>query len=46
MKAENQDIKVFINGDEHADFGRGVEILDEIRTLGIKKVSIQTKRKK
>mgnify|MGYP001605661407 FL=1 len=46
LKVENPDLKVFINGDEHADFGRGIEILDEIRSAGIKKVSIQTKRKK
>ena len=45
LKTENSDLKVFINGDEHADFGRGIEILDEVRALGIKKVAIQTKRK-
>ena len=46
LKVENPDLKVFINGDEHADFGRGIEILDEVRSVGIKRVSIQTKRKK
>lgn len=45
MKTENPDVKVFINGDEHAYFGRAVEILDEVRGLGIQKVSIQTQRK-
>lgn len=45
LKAENSDLKVFINGDEKADFGRGIEILDEVRSIGIKKVAIQTKRK-
>lgn len=45
MKKETPDLKVFINGDERADFGRGIAVLDEVRALGIKKVSIQTKRK-
>ena len=38
------DGKVFVNGDEHADFGQAVEVLDEIRSIGITKVSIQTKK--
>jgi biopolymer transport protein ExbD len=45
LKTENPDLKVFINGDEKADFGRGIEVLDEVRSTGIKKVAIQTKRK-
>ncbi len=45
LKTQNPELKVFINGDERADFGKGVEILDEVRKLGIKKVSIQTKKK-
>ena len=45
LKQENPDLKVFINGDERADFGGAVQVLDDIRSLGIKKVSIQTKRK-
>ncbi len=45
LKAENPDLKVFINGDEKADFGKGIEVLDEVRSIGIKKVAIQTKRK-
>ena len=40
------DLKVFINGDEHAYFGQAIEILDDIRSIGITKVSIQTKGKK
>lgn len=39
------ELKVFINGDSRAFFGQAVEALDEIRALGITKVSIQTKRK-
>lgn len=45
MKTDS-DLKVFINADEHAFFGQAVEILDEIRSLGITKVSIQTRSKK
>ena len=45
MKSENAELKVFINGDEHASFGQAVETLDEIRSLGISKVSIQTRKK-
>lgn len=45
MKAGHSELKVFINGDEHAFFGRAVEALDEIRSLGIAKVSIQTRKK-
>lgn len=46
MKDADPDLKVFINGDERAFFGQAVEILDEIRSLGITKITIQTKRKK
>lgn len=45
MKSRDPELKVFINGDEHAYFGKAVEILDEIRQLGITKISIQTKKK-
>lgn len=43
FKAQNQDIKVFINGDESADFGLVIRIFDELRKIGIGKVLIQTK---
>lgn len=43
FKSEHQDPKVFMNGDEKAFFGRAVEVLDEVRKLGITKVAIQTK---
>ena len=46
MKASDPELKVFINGDERASFGRAVELLDQIRSLGIVKVAIQTKSKK
>ena len=45
LHRENPNLKIFINGDERADFGSAVGVLDEIRSLGIKKVSIQTKKK-
>jgi biopolymer transport protein ExbD len=45
LKEADADLKVFINGDQRAEFGRAVEILDEVRALGIQKVSIQTKKK-
>ena len=43
LKLNNPDIKIFINGDEKAYFGRAIQILDEVRSAGITKVSIQTK---
>jgi biopolymer transport protein ExbD len=46
MKTKDPDLKVFINGDERAYFGQAVGILDDVRSLGITKVSIQTKSKK
>lgn len=45
LKEENPELTVFINGDERADFGKAIAILDEIRLLGITKVSVQTKTK-
>ncbi|MDR4499475.1 MAG: biopolymer transporter ExbD [Candidatus Scalindua sp.] len=44
LKAENPDTKVFINGDKEAYFGNAIQILDEVRSLGITKVAIQTKQ--
>ena len=43
LKIQNQEVRVLINGDESADFGLVVKILDEVRNMGISKVSIQTK---
>ena len=43
LKLSNPDVKIFINGDEKAYFGRAIQILDEVRVAGITKVSIQTK---
>lgn len=41
-QAADPDLRVFLHGDEAATFGRAVEVLDEIRQLGITRVAIQT----
>ncbi|MCC6759533.1 MAG: biopolymer transporter ExbD [Candidatus Omnitrophica bacterium] len=46
LKNENSKLTVFVNGDERADFGKAIEVFDQIRQLGITKVSVQTKGKK
>lgn len=45
LKAKEPELIVFINGDEKSYFGKAVEIFDQVRLLGITKVSIQTKAK-
>lgn len=45
IKEQEKDPKVFINGDEKAEFGRAIAVLDETRKLGITKVAIETRRK-
>jgi biopolymer transport protein ExbD len=40
--ASNPDPKVFINGDKEARFGKAIEVLDEVRKLGITHIAIQT----
>ncbi len=44
LKETQPDPQVFINGDQKAEFGNAVGVLDEIRKLGISKVAIQTKK--
>ncbi|HHT9136582.1 MAG TPA: ExbD/TolR family protein [Candidatus Wunengus sp. YC60] len=44
LKAENPDVRVFINGDKEAYFGNAIQILDVVRSSGITKVAIQTKQ--
>lgn len=46
FKSQHKDVQVLINGDDGADFGIVVTVLDEVRNLGITKVSIQTKKAK
>ncbi len=43
LKAAQPNLKILINGDDKADFGKAIGILDEVRRLGITKVSIRTK---
>lgn len=43
MKNANANLKVLINGDDNASFGKAIAVLDEVRRLGITKVSIRTK---
>ncbi len=45
LKNQNPDIRVFVNGDEKAPFGDAIRALDEVRAIGIEKVSIQTKQR-
>lgn len=45
VKAAEADPRVFINGDEKAELGRAIAVLDEVRKLGISKVAIETKAK-
>jgi biopolymer transport protein ExbD len=45
LKSAEPDPRVFINGDEKAEFGKAIAVLDEVRKLGISKVAIETKTK-
>jgi biopolymer transport protein ExbD len=45
LKSGEPDPRVFINGDEKAEFGTAIAVLDEARKLGISKVAIETKTK-
>lgn len=42
LKDADPDLKVFIHGDTKAYFGSAVQVLDEVRKLGITKVALQT----
>lgn len=46
LKAADPNVGVLINGDERSSFGSAVQILDDVRSLGIVKVSIMTKGSK
>jgi biopolymer transport protein ExbD len=43
LKAQDPQLKVFINGDAKAYFESAIKVLDEVRRAGITKVAIQTK---
>jgi len=45
LKTADPDPKVFINGDQKAEFGKVIAVLDEARKRGISKVAIETKTK-
>src|SRR5579871_6312922 len=45
LKEADPDPRVFITGDENAQFGKAIRVLDEVRKLGISKVAIETKTK-
>lgn len=45
LKESDPDPRVFINGDERAEFGKAIALLDEVRRLGITKISIETRKK-
>jgi len=42
LKAQNPELKVFINGDQNARLGLAIAVLDETRKLGISKVAFET----
>ena len=44
LKSKQKDPVILLNGDEKADLGRAIYVLDEARKLGIKKVAIETKQ--
>ena len=41
----NDDLRVFIHGDENARLGLAISVLDETRKLGITKVAFETRAK-
>jgi len=43
LKANDPDLKVFINGDKKVYFESAIKVLDEVRSVGISRVAIQTK---
>jgi biopolymer transport protein ExbD len=45
VKSAETDPRVFINGDQKAELGKAIAVLDEVRKLGISKVAIETKAK-
>jgi biopolymer transport protein ExbD len=45
LVAAHPDAKIFISGDTRADFGKAIEVLDEVRRAGIASVAIETRPK-
>lgn len=44
--AADQNVRVVLRGDRDVDYGRVVQVLDEIKAAGAKNISIATQRKK
>ena len=44
LKSAQDDPVILLNGDDKADLGRAIFVLNEARKLGIKKVAIQTRQ--
>jgi biopolymer transport protein ExbD len=42
LVAGDRDSRLFINGDTKADFGAAIAVLDQVRSLGITKIAIET----
>ena len=45
LKADNEEFKIFINGDGDARLGLAIEVLDTARSLGITKIALETRTK-
>ena len=43
LKRKDPELRVSIHGDERAMFGQAIQVLDQVRLLGITKVAIQTR---
>jgi biopolymer transport protein ExbD len=43
LKAQNPELRVHINGDQNARLGLAISVLDEVRKLGISKISFETR---
>ena len=43
LKALNPELRVHINGDQNARLGLAISVLDEVRKLGISKISFETR---
>ncbi len=45
MRAQNEELKIFINGDEDARLGLAMEVLDAARLQGITRIAFETRVK-
>lgn len=42
LSEKDRELRVILNGDESADFGKVIQVLDELRRLGIDRVAMRT----